>query len=387
MDFKQVMTVLSILLLTSVSVERFLEFLDRAIESLGLFSKKKKGTIAARSPKASPIEGQSDIQTMESDEELDTAEGDASTVVLLDEGPQKDRQIVIKKFILQMGGCVLGVILCASSNLGIFEMLNSPLGSGVFYDWIDYLLTGILIGTGTEPIHSLIRFLQAKKDASPPREPTSEFIPVQPEIESPDTEMAQPLIDIDYHGGINPERNADRVRQQPPDMIVYHHTGMHSDSTFMEVVKVFEARGFRTGFHCVITADGHYYNYCRWDACGIHTKGYNDRSLGIAFTGCFESDPKIPGSNINGEMGNLAPTTQQLLTGAKVVALWSLLYEIDISKKDKLLPHKALTPTACPGSNFPYARFHELVNEFVEKWRKSSKAMSEIEDFKKKRYV
>lgn len=387
MDFEQVMKVLTILLLTSTSVERLLEFLNRAFESLGLFSKKKKGRLTARTPYSSPTKAPSNVQILKDEEKLDTAEGDASTLVLLDEGPQKDRQMITKKFILQMSGCALGVILCAGSNLGIFKMLNSPLGSGILYDWFDYILTGILIGTGTEPIHALIRFLQAKRDAGPAQPPVSVSMPVQPETELPDEEIARAMVDINYHGGVAPDRVADRVRQRPPDIIVYHHTGMHSDSTFMEVVKVFEARGFRTGFHCVVTADGNYYNYCRWDACGIHAKGYNDRSLGIAFTGCFESDSSVPGSNLNGEMGNLSPTTQQLLTGAKIVALWSLLYQIDVSKKDKLVSHKALNATACPGNNFPYARFHELVNEFVEKWRKSPKAMSEIVDFKKKRYV
>ncbi|MBN1349100.1 N-acetylmuramoyl-L-alanine amidase [candidate division KSB1 bacterium] len=387
MEFEKVMVVLGILLLASTSVERFLEILSQVVESLGLWTRKKPKTDSGESQAADSAAAPIQQQAAEADEPKVSGEGDASAVVLIDEGEPRDRGMITKKFVLQIGGCLVGIFLCGRGDIGVFKMLNSPLGTGALYTWLDYIFTGILIGTGTEPIHAMIRFLQAKKDASTPAATTGESVFVREEKALTAENALPPEIDVQYWGGLDPEKLVNRMREFPPEMIVYHHTGMHSDSTFMELVKVFEARGYQTGYHCAITADGTVHNYCRWDARGIHTRGKNERSLGLAFTGCFDSNLNPADATGRGEMGNIVPTDEQLTAGARIVALWSLLYGIDIFDNTRLIAHNAACETECPGNNFPHARFIGLAHELEKRWRNSTGAMNEIEDFKKKQYI
>jgi len=394
LEYEEVISLMTILLLTSASVERFLEFINKTFESLGVFSSKGEGEPADESTESEAAATAQDADEA-TDDVLNSAEGDPSTLVVLEEGVKKDRQMITKKFWLQISGCVVGIFLCFKGDLALLKMLGSPLGPSSLATGIDYILTGILIGTGTEPIHALIRFLQAKHESAQVEEAASETEAQPPAEEtvatgSEDIQVKR-LIDIDYFGGLNPLIHINRRRKANPDMIIYHHTEMHSHTSFEEVVTVFQARGFVTGFHAVITVDGVCHNYCRWDARGIHAAGYNEPALGLAFCGCFDTSLNTPTEREKGIMGNLVPTDEQLITGAKVAALWALLYEIDITQKGRLVPHKDITladkPTLCPGNQFPYARFETLVAQLITAWKKSDQAQSEIQDFKKKEYL
>lgn len=391
MGYQEVLSVLTILLLTSASVERFLEFLTKAIESLGLFSQNRKGRLAAYAEQQMKPPEVLPESTPGVDDALDSAEGDPSTLVILDPGTIPDQNVMTKRFILQMSGCFLGVILCVKGDLGLFHLLKA---SGIAA-WVDYLLTGILIGTGTEPIHSLIRFLQAKNEASQSEATTAEVqsapVTTATEVSVQETISAKPFIDITYDGGLNPEIHENRLRNANPNMIIFHHTGMHSGTQFSEVVSVFKAKGFATGFNAVITENGVCQSYCRWDARGIHTKGYNDRALGLAFCGCFETNPAVPGNNADGALGNLSPTEAQLMTGAKLIVLWALLYKIDVTQPGRLVAHHEIAlgeqATTCPGNQFPYARFQRLVHDLYAEWKNSDRVKSEISDFARKPFL
>lgn len=389
MEYQDVISVLTILLLTSASVERFLEFLTKAIDSLGLFSQGSRGRLANYAEKRMQRPETADESTPEMDDSLDSAEGDPSTLVVLDPGKIPDQNLVTKRFILQMSGCVLGVILCVKGDLGLFHMLKAPGIAG----WVDYLFTGILIGTGTEPIHSLIRFLQAKNEASQNGEETPEE--TETEATAPATEIsvsekisARSQIDLCYEGGLEPGKLQNRLRPSNPDMIIFHHTGMHSRTPFEEVVSVFKAKGFVTGYHAVITEDGVSHNYCRWDARGIHARGFNDRALGLAFCGNFEANPSTPGNNADGSFGNRIPTEAQLMTGAKLIVLWALLYKIDITQPGRLFAHYEVSQTtSCPGNQFPFARFQNLVLDLYADWKNSDRIKSEVSDFSRKPFL
>lgn len=80
-----------------------------------------------------------------------------------------------KQVILQSLGVLLGVAICWRSHLGIFGQLedaaSGKLGQAVTHwftaragSWLDYVITGLLAGLGTEPIHSLIMTLLRRKD-------------------------------------------------------------------------------------------------------------------------------------------------------------------------------------------------------------------------------
>jgi len=392
MGYQEIISVLTILLLSSATVERFLELLKHVFETFGFFAGSKPDETAASEKKSKaplPLTTNSGENTRV---ELDSAEGDPATLILTEAGDVKDRQATKKKFYMHIGGCLVGTFLCMKGDLGLFMMLKAPLGNSIMAAISDKIFTGILVGSGTAPIHALIRFLQAKRELSKTRKYQIPALPPPKVVTAePTAPKGRSIINIDYFGGLNPQKHSKRLRRGNPDMIIYHHTGMNSCMGFLDVVKVFEARGFQTGYNAVITADGKCHNYCRWDARGIHTKGYNDRALGLAFSGCFESNPNVPGNNHDGEMGNLTPTDEQITAGAKVAALWALLYQIDVIQPNRLVPHKTIAqpdnPTACPGNEFPYARFEMLVNQFIQDWKSSSMVASELADFSTKSYL
>jgi len=69
-----------------------------------------------------------------------------------------------RRSLLWLIGSVLGILLAWATNLGILQnlgIIESQSGPRVY---LDYFLTGILLGGGTEPIHSIIVFLGYKKD-------------------------------------------------------------------------------------------------------------------------------------------------------------------------------------------------------------------------------
>ncbi len=389
MEYQDILSVLTILLLTSATVERFLEFFKKILESFGFFSRNPSQSTAVSSQSISQFQISGAETTRQS---AATAEGDPSNLVLIEVGAIPDRNEIKKSFWLQVSGCLIGIVLCWQGELALFKMLKAPLGNSFWAIGFDYILTGILIGTGTAPIHSLIRLLQAKRELSQAQK-GQETLPVA-ELTVPEkaaVTTGRPVLDIKYFGGVAPERLKNRIRKNNPDSIVYHHTGMSSNLTFTEIVRIIEGRGFETGFHAIIMPDGTGENYCRWDAMGVHSNGYDSRSLGLAFSGCFESNPNIPGNNSQGEMGNIAPTDAQILTGAKLVALWALIYGIDLNHPERFLPHQSITPNSanqnCPGSEFPYSRFEILTREIWEEWKNSPQVAGELIDFSKKQYL
>jgi hypothetical protein len=58
-------------------------------------------------------------------------------------------------------GIALGLIIAFTTRLQMFGLLGIDLRWG----WIDMLVTGVIIGTGSAPVHSLIGLLQNTKDA------------------------------------------------------------------------------------------------------------------------------------------------------------------------------------------------------------------------------
>jgi hypothetical protein len=162
---------------------------------------------------------------------------------------------------------------------------------------------------------------------------------------------------------------------------------MHSDTTFEDVVKVIKEKGWLTGYHCVILKDGSIHPFCRWDRYGNHAKGHNLTSLGIAFNGNFETNPLDEYANSNGQYGLMTPSEEQLHAAAKVVALWAFVYNINVISGNTLIPHRQIRDTVCPGSNFPYEQFHEMVTSTYGIWETSTTVQQELQVFKKKPYL
>ena len=311
--------------------------------------------------------------------------------VIVDHLEAPDAEQRARVFWLQIIGAVSGIIICHFSELGIFKYFVD----GVSHQ-LDWILTGILIGGGSQPIHTLIKFVQSRKtaDLSVSNESevqTEEQEETKTEQKQPpakEKEQAVPVIDIKYRGGVDRDKLENiHLRKDNPDLIIYHHTAMHSDTTFADVVKVIKDRGWSTGYNCVVLKDGSIHPFCRWDRYGNHAKGYNRRSLGIALNGNFETNPNVPFANVDGKYGINTPTDEQLRSLCKVVALWCHLYDIPLNFDDSIIPHNKVAVKACPGSNFPYDEFQKQVTTLYEKWKSLPQAQEELAHYEKKPYL
>ena len=360
--FDHILSVILRFLPPALLLERILEFVSLVFESIGLF----RGDAALI--------------------------GRIASIKLLENPGQAQKKRLRKQLALQSLGAIIGIILCWKSGLRIFYLLGFQ--QGQIADWIDILLSGILISGGTEPIHSLITFLQnAKEKAKSTTEKLAEEkrrrsgVELVPEVRE---------IPIEYNGGLYPDRTGHGLRQHNPTYIVYHHTATHHDASFDKIVAI-ERKERRTtrgrrysldpSYHCVITGDGQYHNYCRWDSIGYHCKRgrkvSNGNSLGIALVGNFETDPNVQGNNADGQFGPKTPTEEQLDMAAQVIAVWMLLYKIGLQN---ILPHKDVLKghTVCPGNNFPHDLLKRKVAMSYEQWAKSPAAQQELIEFKKK---
>jgi hypothetical protein len=57
----------------------------------------------------------------------------------------------------------LGLLICFSFRFGIIEELGLVSHSHIAH-WVDYLITGLLVASGSEPVHSIVTALAFKKD-------------------------------------------------------------------------------------------------------------------------------------------------------------------------------------------------------------------------------
>jgi hypothetical protein len=308
---------------------------------------------------------------------------------------------VTKILVLQLLGFAAGIILAKITGVGLFGVFLP----GAVSEVTDYILTGLLIGGGSAPIHILLRFVTERK-LPPSAEPAAELAveklaaPDAPPsrtpaiITPPSGEQMDGWVDIPYRGGVDREK-LEHVhrRTADPDRIVFHHTAMNSRSSFEQVVKVITSRkdsagrNWVTGYNCVILADGSVHPFCRWDRYGNHAIGFNRRSLGIAFNGNFETDPSVPSSNPDGRMGDIRPTEVQLKAGARVVVLWTFLYDIPVTFGETIIPHNRISSKACPGSQFPYSEFQKWVEHYRVKWTDSQAVQAQLDAFRLKPYL
>ena len=325
--------------------------------------------------------------------EHEAAESYPPITVLLDPVSPPNAEKTAQAFWLQLIGAFAGIVVCFVADFGLFEALQ------VFQEVppsIDHVLTGVLIGAGSQPIHVLIKFMDQRglvdlQAAPVPTAGVAEAAEKPKAKAAPKPEKPVSRIQVPYAGGVDPDLVARRQpnRQADPDLIVFHHTAMHSDTTFDDVVRVIqEQRGWATAYHCVVLADGSMHPFCRWDYVGNHAKGANFRSIGVTLNGNFETNPSTPGANDRGQFGLRTPTDAQLESAARVTALWCFLYNIPVDFLDHvapgIVPHKVVKPTVCPGSNFPYQRFENLVHTFHDEWAQDDAAKEEIALFKQK---
>jgi len=108
---------------------------------------------------------------------------------------------------------------------------------------------------------------------------------------------------------------------------------------------ILTARGLR-GYHAIHEqVDGEWWTSVLnpWTAPAEHVRGANSKYLGFAFIADFNK---------------VAPTAEQLKTGARSVAMMLSLFGLSAGD---IYPHSAVNDTDCPGRLFPWDRFAGLV--------------------------
>lgn len=378
-SFKLILLLLTTALGLSFLIERLLEFVNGLFKRLA-FSNPER---FSKEDAPSVFEPQDPLDTQTEGLEEKHRPVLFAVKSLEAKNPIQTTQVLV----LQLLGLAAGIGLCLLADFGLFGPLK--VFSGIS-PAADQVLTGVLIGGGSQPIHFLIQFLNQRKvitagppDILPIAEPAGVIVDLDDE---PDPFFK--ILDVPYNGGYRPDSLEHRnIRPAPPDLIVYHHTAMHSNATFEDVVReIVEVKGWSTGYHSVIGTDGTIHNFCRWDRTGVHALGVNQRSLGVALMGNFHTETGDPFSNFDGRFGNTRPTDIQLLAAARVVALWCHLYNLPPKFGENVVSHREVRATACSGSNFPYQAFEELVVGCYEDW-KSHDAQKELVFYKQKQLI
>jgi hypothetical protein len=71
--------------------------------------------------------------------------------------------VLNKKIYAWIISTVLGLLICFLFRFGIIGELGLSSSSHVAH-WVDYLITGILVASGSEPVHSIVDALSFKRD-------------------------------------------------------------------------------------------------------------------------------------------------------------------------------------------------------------------------------
>lgn len=302
--------------------------------------------------------------------------------------PEPSLTQVQQRAFLQLAAAGLGIVAAEAFDV---RML------GLFFDMFhdrtltDTLVSGLVIGGGSQPIHVILRFLTTRRVSigedlpdKPTQTPTKANKPEASKVAT----TTKRVIAIEYDGGVDIDKLQSRnFRPANPNKIVYHHTAMHHENSFQAVVdEITKIKKWSTGYHCVIMPNGEVEFFCRWDRVGNHAYGANQESLGIAFHGNFHTKGNDQFTNSNGQFGNQEPTDAQIDAGAKVIALWAHVYGIPLDFSEHVVPHYLVKPTACPGSNFPHQLLHNKIKHYYQTWQ-TGKAQQEIADYKALPYV
>lgn len=411
-EFVKIITPLTVALGLALTVERVLEILKHLFEPflrsgiVTFFSDPEKTRDAVADADRSldklarHATDDSDIAPIETTREAngdsDWEQGYTLSTVIAVPATDADDGTTLKAFFLQLFGFATGIVLARLFELQLFHIFVAPAGISISPS-VDYLLTGLVLGGGSKHMHLLIRLMTRRRykvdDTGQPADDSQAAEDKQDKEPAP---AASPLpavdqgdwVDIPYKGGVDREALAFKHRRpENPDLVVFHHTAMHSDATFEDVVQTIKKRNWSTGYHCVILKDGSIHPFCRWDRFGCHAKGHNLKSLGIAFNGNFEMGA-VAGNNADGRYGLKAPTDSQIKSGARIVALWVHLYAaIDLNFDINIQPHRNLKATVCPGSGFPLDEFKNWVSYYVNQWETSPTARAKLAIFKEKPYI
>jgi hypothetical protein len=123
------------------------------------------------------------------------------------------------------------------------------------------------------------------------------------------------------------------VIRQETNFIVVHHAAAMS-CTAQDIHGWHRQKGWTgIGYHFFVNKKGEIYRGRPVEVEGSHTLGFNSQSIGVCFEGNFEQE--------------VMDSKEQIASGVELIQ--SLFNQY---KKVRVISHKGLTSTDCPGKNF-----------------------------------
>ncbi|MEQ8168737.1 MAG: transglycosylase SLT domain-containing protein [Candidatus Eremiobacterota bacterium] len=127
--------------------------------------------------------------------------------------------------------------------------------------------------------------------------------------------------------------------------LVIHHSATNPDLDIEDLHREHLANGWLCiGYHVVIKKDGTIQYGRPMDSVGAQVEGFNSCSLGVCLIGYFHKD------SINKGQWPDKPTDAQLKSLVEVLVNWKR----KIPHEVKIVGHRELNPTACPGDGFTH---------------------------------
>jgi N-acetylmuramoyl-L-alanine amidase len=152
------------------------------------------------------------------------------------------------------------------------------------------------------------------------------------------------IIDIDFNW------TEELTLDNKPNKIIYHHSA-RSEWSPEEVNEFHKSKGWKgIGYNFYIRKDGTIYSGRPENAEGAHTRGENNNSIGICLEGNFEEE---------------GPSKAQIDSLVNLSLYISLKYDIY-----KIMGHKDVYETLCPGRNFPIDEIRDKVINFLKNSKK-----------------
>lgn len=141
---------------------------------------------------------------------------------------------------------------------------------------------------------------------------------------------------------------------KPTRIIIHHSLTKDSETVSWGAIRYYHVVtmgwkdvGYHTGVELVKSGDHEYYEAIMgrmWDESGAHTRGQNDKSLGICFIGNYDI---------------VSPPDDALKKGGQIISLWMRLYDIPL---EEIYPHRHFASyKSCPGTKFDLQHLKEFL--------------------------
>jgi peptidoglycan hydrolase-like protein with peptidoglycan-binding domain len=135
------------------------------------------------------------------------------------------------------------------------------------------------------------------------------------------------------------------AKRDETNLLVLHHSGTSTRQTVKQIHEFHKNtnKWSGIGYHFYVRTNGEIWQGRPLEYVGAHAFGFNDKSIGICFEGNFEVEKM---------------SMEQKESGKWLVAYIKGLYPIE-----KVVGHRDLMATVCPGKNFPFDEIASATNK------------------------